>query len=924
MPVELLGGVRFPQIGELPYLLTLGGYGFYWIRLPAPARPGRRPGGARHERASADDGLPRRGPLVRRQGPRLRRGRRRPRRHPSRTAAGDHRHHHRAVRRRTRGGGADRPSATRCRSRTTPRSRTGSATPTSGRTPTTTLGDVHTYDAVHDREAMAVYLDAFAQTPGNPRCPTAALTFHRVDRATTWTPTSHSTLFSGEQSNSSVAFGDDSLLKVFRKVTPGRNPDIEIHRALTEAENPNVAALYGWIEAGEDDLAMIQQFLRTASDGWDLALAQRRATCSPRPTCTPTRWAATSPARPHRLGAAVAEVHVVLREHFDTEAVDDAADRRGRCAGRLTAAAAAVPQLAEHADALEEVFARIGDAKGEAQRVHGDLHLGQTLRTSLGWKLVDFEGEPAKPAGRAPAPGLALARRRRHAALLRLRRAVGGQGPALRRRPRPQITYRATEWVERNRTAFLDGYVEAESRRRPLTADEWALIDAYEADKAVYEVLYEARNRPALAGHPARGHRTNRSMNDHDRAHDRRDGPPPDQRGASRAAVGRPRRPRRRRRHHLPRLGTGTPWRSRSAATSTAGTAAATRWPRSRTSGVWETFVPGRRLGRRLQVPHPRCRRRLARQGRPDGLLHRGPAGHRLARLRRARHTWTDDEWMTERANGPAPTSSRCRSTRCTSARGASTRVPVPTATTTWSSTSWRTSSRWASRTSSSCPVMEHPFGGSWGYQVTSYYAPTSRFGDPDGFRRLVEALHNAGIGVIVDWVPAHFPKDDFALARFDGTAALRGPQPEPRRAPRLGHLRVQLRAQGGAQLPGRQRAVLARGVPHRRHPRRRRGLDALPRLLARGRRVAAQRPRRTREPRGRGTSSRSSTAPSTSACPGAITIAEESTSWPGVTQPTDADGLGFGFKWNMGWMHDSPGVRRHETRCTAATTTTS
>ena len=165
-------------------------------------------------------------------------------------------------------------------------------------------------------------------------------------------------------------------------------------------------------------------------------------------------------------------------------------------------------------------------------------------------------------------------------------------------------------------------------------------------------------------------------------------------------------------------------------------------------------------------------------------------------------------------------------------------------------------------------PVMEHPFGGSWGYQVTSYYAPTARFGDPDGFRRLVDRLHNAGIGVIVDWVPAHFPKDEFALARFDGTPLYEDPNPQPRRAPRLGHLRVQLRPQGGAQLPGRQRALLARGVPHRRHPRRRRGLDALPRLLPRGGRVAAERPRWPREPRGGGTSSRSSTARSTSACP--------------------------------------------------------
>ena len=96
-------------------------------------------------------------------------------------------------------------------------------------------------------------------------------------------------------------------------------------------------------------------------------------------------------------------------------------------------------------------------------------------------------------------------------------------------------------------------------------------------------------------------------------------------------------------------------------------------------------------------------------------------------------------------------------------------------------------------------PVAEHPFAGSWGYQVTSYYAPTSRFGTPDDFRALVDALHQAGIGVIVDWVPAHFPKDAWALGRFDGTPLYEHSDPESRRAIGLGHLRIRLRPPRGA-----------------------------------------------------------------------------------------------------------------------------
>ncbi len=315
-------------------------------------------------------------------------------------------------------------------------------------------------------------------------------------------------------------------------------------------------------------------------------------------------------------------------------------------------------------------------------------------------------------------------------------------------------------------------------------------------------------------------------------------------------------------------------------------------------SGVWEVFWPDFPVGGLYKFRIHGADGSVTDRADPMAFATEVPP-NTASRVTRSEYTWSDDDWMARRAL----------------------RNPVfePMSTYEVHLMSWRPGLSYRELATELTeyvveqgfthvellPVAEHPFGGSWGYQVTSYYAPTSRLGTPDDFRFLVDSLHQAGIGVIIDWVPAHFPKDAWALGRFDGTALYE--HADPRR---------------GEQLDWGT-YVFDFGRPEVRNFLVANALYWLQEFHIDGLRVDAvasmlyldySRPEGGWTPNVHGGREnleavqflQEMNATVHKVAPGIVTIAEESTSWPGVTRPTNLGGLGFSMKWNMGWMNDT------------------
>lgn len=278
-------------------------------------------------------------------------------------------------------------------------------------------------------------------------------------------------LLDAEQSNSSLVYGDAFILKVFRRIQPGVNPDLEVPGALAAQGCGRVPAPVAWFRTTDPfaaTLGVLQPFLPDASDGWTLALGALAVGHG-------------FTAEAHELGQATAEVHLALASAFPVGPHDENARTASAMTERLEAAARCVPALQPFVPGLRTAFRALLSCEvgPPAQRVHGDLHLGQVLRADREWFVIDFEGEPSRPLAERCGTQSPV-------------RDIAGMLRSFDYAARQRHPWRP-EWARRCREAYCAGYA---ARADWDPREKHGLLRAYETDRAVYEVLYEARHRP--------------------------------------------------------------------------------------------------------------------------------------------------------------------------------------------------------------------------------------------------------------------------------------------------------------------------------------------------------------------------------------------------------------------------------------------
>ncbi|ABS27266.1 1,4-alpha-glucan branching protein GlgB [Anaeromyxobacter sp. Fw109-5] len=811
----------------------------------------------------------------------------------------------------------------------------------------------------------------------------------------------------GEQSNTSIRFGDRMILKLFRRTEAGPNPELEVGAYLTErAAFPNVPAVLGAVEyrprGGEPHvLALLQAFVPNRGDAWEFTLAElsafldRAAGRAPpaAPAAALVELAGVAPPPELRalaapsldaaalLGRRTAELHLALARGVDEEAFRpepfSREDRRRLHDGARAQVRAALALLRRRRDVLppevraraEAVLAREDELElglrwvldrpltALRTRTHGDFHLGQVLRTGGDYVVIDFEGEPARPMAERRAKASPL---RDVAGMVRSLHYAAHAGPA-RRAERPDAAPGeaahaqawARVWYAWVAASFLRAYLDAARGARflPAGGELRELLALYLTEKALYELAYELNNRPDWVRLPLEGIAELLGAAEAG-AREREDAlPTKGTREAPRAAAreareggapgavlarGGPGELDR----HLWNEGTNhRAYRTLGAHPQTIDGAAGTSftvwapnaervsvigdfngWDKERhplrridDSGLWQGFLPGVGKGAVYKY-HLRSRERgyAVDKADPFGFMHETAPGTQSIVWDLA-YAWGDDAWMRARRerNGLASPMSVYEVHL-----GSWRRVPEEgNRPLTYRELAPLLADHVAALGFTHVellPVTEHPFYGSWGYQTTGYFAPTSRYGTPQDFMFLVDTLHQRGIGVILDWVPSHFPTDEHGLAYFDGTHLFehadrrQGHHPDwdsfifnyGRNEVRSFLLSSALFWLDAYHADGLRVDAVASMLYldySRKHgewiPNKyggRENLEAIDFLRRFNEVVYAE-------------------------YPDVQTIAEESTSWPMVSRPLYVGGLGFGMKWDMGWMHDTLAYMGHD-----------